>query len=262
MTKARYSLAQPNQLVIEKYYGSVKANLLADSEVLLKLKEEFKSLHAGVADTLSRAELEKTVGRLSVKRLVCEALQIRREYAGFLLASIKLIKSISLKEHNDFGEGCHTSGTEPFFYEAAYLHVRDSPIPVNEKGECVFAKKVPMGAGSKSPEDKDAASNSNPSQAGSVGCISNSDKGPVQAKMWECSKQCKPLSEFEVNAIVSFKAAFNQPVEKVRQALAECDMGCPYGHYTKLVDTLPVDLKGHPIVCYSGGYCTSNLRIL
>ena len=43
-----------------------------------------------------------------------------------------------------------------------------------------------MGAGSKSQEDKDAASNSNPSQVGSVGCISNSDKGPVQAKMWEC----------------------------------------------------------------------------
>ena len=39
-------------------------------------------------------------------------------------------------------------------------------------------------------------------------------------------------------------------------------MGCPYGHYTKLVDTLPVDLKGHPLVCYSGDRCTSNLRIL
>ena len=61
VTKARYSLAQPNQLAIEKYYKSVKANLLADGEVLLKLKKEFKSLHAGVADTLSKAELEQTV---------------------------------------------------------------------------------------------------------------------------------------------------------------------------------------------------------
>ena len=50
-------------------------------------------------------------------------------------------------------------------------------------------------------------------------------------------------------------------MEKVRQALAECDMGCPYGHYTKLVGSLPVDLRGHPIVCYSGEYCTSNLRV-
>ena len=113
-----------------------------------KLKEEFKSLHAGVADTLSRAELEQTVGRLSVKRLVCKALQILRKHAGFLLASIKLIKSITL---NHFGKGCHTSLTEPYFYEAAYLHVRDSPIPVNEKGECV-AKEVPMVAGTNNEE--------------------------------------------------------------------------------------------------------------
>ena len=97
VTKARYSLAQPNQLSIEKYFRNVQVNILADREVLVKLKEEFKSLHAGVADTLSRAELEQTVGRLSVKRLVCKALQIRRKHAGFLVATIKLIKSISLE---------------------------------------------------------------------------------------------------------------------------------------------------------------------
>ena len=94
--KKGYSLAQPiNQLAIERCYKSVKANLLADGEALLKLKQEFKSLHAGVADTLSKAELEQTVGRLSVKRLVCKTLQIRRKHAGFLLGSIKLIKSIT-----------------------------------------------------------------------------------------------------------------------------------------------------------------------
>ena len=40
--------------------------------------------------------------------------------------------------------------------------------------------------------------------------------------------QCKSLdSVFEVDAIVSFKASFGLPVEKVQQALAECDMGRP-----------------------------------
>ena len=39
-------------------------------------------------------------------------------------------------------------------------------------------------------------------------------------------------------------------------------MGCPFGHYTKLVGTCPVDLRGHPIVCYSSDLCTSTLRIL
>ena len=48
---------------------SVLANLLTDSEVLLKLKEEFHSLHPGRAATLSRAELEKTVGNWLLKYL-------------------------------------------------------------------------------------------------------------------------------------------------------------------------------------------------
>ena len=134
--------------------------------------------------------------------------------------------------------------------------MRDSPIPVNEKGECV-AKEVPMVAGTNNEEGKDAASKGNLSQAGGAGCVSDgkvSDKGPAQCKMWECSKQCQPITLF-----VCFRTPF---VEKVRQALAECDMGCPYGHYTKLMGSLPVDLKGHPIVCYSGERCTSNLRVL
>ena len=75
-------------------------------------------------------------------------------------------------------------------------------------------------------------------------------------------KTLQPLNEFEVVAIVTFRAAFELSVEEVRQALAKCDMGCPNGHYTKLVGSLPVDLKGHPIVCYLGNSCTSNLRIL
>ena len=57
-------------------------------------------------------------------------------------------------------------------------------------------------------------------------------------------------------------SAFHQFVEEVRQALAEWDMGCPFGHCTKLVETCPVDLTGHPIVCYNSFLCTSTLRIL
>ena len=60
--------------------------------------------------------------------------------------------------------------------------------------------------------------------------------------------------QFEVNAIVCFRTAFELSLEEVRKALAECDMGCPFGHYTKYVDS--------SVVCYTGDYCTSNFRIL
>ena len=101
--KARYSLPQPiNQLAIERCYKSVKANLLADGEALLKLKQEFKSLRAGVADTLSKAEFEQTVGRLAVKRLVCKTLQICRKHTqGFCwvaLNSSSLLHLLTLEK--------------------------------------------------------------------------------------------------------------------------------------------------------------------
>ena len=37
---------------------------------------------------------------------------------------------------------------------------------------------------------------------------------------------------------------------------------CPFGHYARLVGDSVIDLKGHPIVCYTGDSCTSTLRIL
>ena len=51
-------------------------------------------------------------------------------------------------------------------------------------------------------------------------------------------------------------------MEEAREALAKCDLGCPFVHSTKLVGSTPVALKGHPIVCYTGDSCTSTLRIL
>ena len=66
--------------------------------------------------------------------------------------SIKYAKSIPLEAKSDFGKGCHTRSTEPYFYEAAYLYVRDSPIPVNEEGECVVARAHPESDSASHPE--------------------------------------------------------------------------------------------------------------
>ena len=79
------------------------------------------------------------VVRLATKRLIGRSLQLRRKYAGFLLNSIRYLKS--QKTQDDLGKGCHTQSTEPYFYEAAYLHVRETLIPVNDDGECVVANK-------------------------------------------------------------------------------------------------------------------------
>ena len=88
--------------------------------------------------------LQKTVAR----RLLNKALQIRKEHAGFLLKSNRFIKSLQTTEREDFGKGCHTMASEPFFYDFSYQHVkRDICIPVNEDGQLknstlIMTKKV------------------------------------------------------------------------------------------------------------------------
>jgi len=49
-----------------------------------------------------------------------------------------------LGEKEDFGEGCHTALTEPYYYDAAYQLVkRNYAIPIDENGKCVVAKEIP-----------------------------------------------------------------------------------------------------------------------
>ena len=37
-----------------------------------------------------------------------------------LLQAARLVTSMELTDKNDFGEGCYTASTEPFFYDSAY----------------------------------------------------------------------------------------------------------------------------------------------
>jgi len=75
---------------------------------------------------------------------------------------------------------------------------------------------------------------------------------------WECSCECKPLTETEVDAIVSLRAAFENPMQEVRHTLETCGDGCLNQHYTKLVAGFTLDLRGHPLVCSNVGGCHSH----
>ena len=60
-----------------------------------------------------------------------------------LLSSIKHAKSIELEAKSDFGKGCHTRSTEPYFYEAVLPVCKGFLIPVNGEGKCVVARAHP-----------------------------------------------------------------------------------------------------------------------
>ena len=170
-------------------------------------------------------------------------MQVRKEHAGALLKTVRVVSSLNIKGRNDFGEGCHTASSEPFYYDAAYKPVqRACVIPIDENGRCVMANEISSSGNETSKKGK-------------------------QPLKWCCSSECKTLTEAEVAAVVNLKQAFEKPMEELRTALYACDNGCPNGHYTKAVvrehaGSIVVDLQGHTLPCFNDGGCCSQLRIL
>ena len=232
----RYILSQPNTGDKERYLKSLQANLLNDFEARSELMKTFRKQHESVAKRIRRV-LGRTACRLAARRLLHKALQVRKDHAGSLLKCITSIKSLQITQRADFGKGCHTMASEPFFYDSAYQHVKkDIAIPVNEDGQCVVAEE-----------------------------LHNDDKKGTcrQIKKWECSRECKAVTDTEVDAILILKTAFEKPIQEVRQTLDTCDDGCPNGHYSKVIEFSFVGLQGHQLVCSTdGGGCLSKLKIL
>ena len=93
---------------------------------------------------------------------------MRKEHAGSLLKVVRTVQSMQIKGAEDFGEGCHTASTEPYFYDSAYKPVkRDYALPIDEHGRYVLASELP-------DEDKTTKRSSKPK--------------PMR---WACTIECK-----------------------------------------------------------------------
>ena len=104
---------------------------------------------------------------------------------------------MKVKSRDDFGEGCHTIASEPYYYGTAYHPVkRLSAIPIKENCTCVVANEI-----SNSEND------------------STKTKGDQPPKEWNCHSQCKVITDAEVATIVHPRQAFDKPMHEVRSAL-------------------------------------------
>ena len=123
----------------------------------------------------------KAVCHVAAKKLLNKALQVRKEYAGSLLKTVKTVQSLQISGAEDFGEGCHTASTEPFFYDSAYKPVkRDYALPIDECGKCVLATEI-------------VADNK------TSNCLRKN-----QPMKWACTSECKTLTDDEVLVIIEY----------------------------------------------------------
>ena len=235
--RGRYALAEPKPDVRQMYVKKIQRRLLGNSKARVRVTAAFKKQEGNLVKRMSRV-LGRAVCSVAAKRLLNKALQMRKEYAGSLLKSTRSINAIQISGSEDFGVGCHTASSEPYYFDSAYQHVkRDSALAIDVNGKCIVANEIKA--------DSETSKKSEP-------------------KKWECSSECKPFTKTEVDAIVAMKEAFVKPMQHLRYACTTFDDGCPNGHYTKVVDgdNSVVDLTGHLIVCSNDGGCNSKLRIL
>ena len=89
---------------------------------------------------------------------------------------------MQIKGAEDFGEGCHTASTEPYFYDSDYEPVkRDYALPIDECGKCVLANEI--------TDDNKATEGSS----------------KLKPMKWACTIEYKKLNDEEVHAIIELK---------------------------------------------------------
>ena len=114
--RARYVLAEPKRDVQERYVNEILGHMLTNSEASVHLLTAFKKQQK----TRMPRVMRKGVCRIPARRLLNKSLQTRKENVGTLLKACRLIKSLQIEGKEDFGEGCHTASTEPYYYDAAF----------------------------------------------------------------------------------------------------------------------------------------------
>ena len=179
------------------------------------------------------------VCKIAASKLLAKVFQVRRKQVGNLLAACRSVENMVIVSEVNFGEGLHCTPHEPIFYDTAYcLWPKDQPLPINEDGECVVAEEV---------------------------VVMKPHKETLIHK-YKCSARCKLLTKCEVDSILSFKQAFDNPIDEVIRVLYDCDTGCPNMHHNHIFGPEgfhnEVAKLGHPLPCFNGTGCKSKLRIL
>ena len=125
----KYALSEPKSVIKDAYIKDLESHLLGNTKVKSNLIKSFKK-----QQTVVKRVTGKAVCSVAAKRLVTKALQVRKEHAGSLLKIVRTVQSMQIKGAEDFGEGCHTASTEPYFYDSAYEPVkRDYALIANRQ---------------------------------------------------------------------------------------------------------------------------------
>ena len=207
--RARYVLKEPKLDVKEKYIQNMKKKIHSKPTLKRKLLHAFRGSRKPLAEKIKPSKLCNAVSNIAARKLLNKVLKVQKQSVVELLSCITSITSLKISTE-DFGKSRHTASSEPFFYDQSYAMVRHtSPIAVDSHGRCVIAEE----------EGKRNEKSNRP-------------------KCWKCTAECKLPTPQEVRSIMSTKPLFEQPVQKLREALNTIDECTEHGHYSRPLNVL------------------------
>ena len=140
----RYVLRPPSDSDVKSYVDNVTEALLLQKDKCNDIILKFSEIYGIKADSLLTAVKERTACRLLSKKMIHDALLIRKKHVGILLKSLQRINAIQLASEYDFLEGVHTVSSEPFFYDTGYKTTAPKQVTIVDHVKTVEIDKLKL----------------------------------------------------------------------------------------------------------------------
>ena len=89
--RRRYNLAEPKLCIQQQYVLTAKKALLHNKKVMKEVINFFKSQQEGAFEKMNKRSRTATIAQVAEHRLIAKALQIRKQFVGLLLKTVKRV---------------------------------------------------------------------------------------------------------------------------------------------------------------------------
>ena len=105
----------PSEDAVKNIFNELVKKMMANPEVKLCLTMNLNRSFPYYVQRLSRKLKVKMACRLAAKKLLHEALCLRKLHAGKLLKQVRSINTLNITTKSDFGDCLHSASSYPFF---------------------------------------------------------------------------------------------------------------------------------------------------
>ena len=141
--RKEYALRPPNEIQVKSNVEGLLVEFMGNPEIKLRLTLKLCKQFPSYTEKLSNKMKAKTACRLATRNLVHDILSLRKTNAGKFLKHVREVNSLTIDSKTEFGDPSHSTHSEPFYYETAYLHgFQPTKLTVDKAKKCILIENV------------------------------------------------------------------------------------------------------------------------